>query len=258
VTEPKHITPENRSTLADLFANHRRQRLVINSVLEHPFGTAIADAENSPKVARLKLGGFTLFAGNPDHPVASRLIQDLDRALIIPESQVWHNAVIAVHGENLRKTQRFGFSLENLNIDHLRELQQHIPEGYRIQQADTQLAPQIINAVTYTSPEEFLEYGIGFCAIAGNQIVSAALAYTSTSTGIEIQIYTHSDHRQKGLATLTSATLIAHCLEHGIEPHWNAANPISAALAEKLGYVQNDVYQALILHRPEQPKKHPR
>ncbi|MGA1199119.1 MAG: GNAT family N-acetyltransferase, partial [Candidatus Latescibacterota bacterium] len=46
--------------------------------------------------------------------------------------------------------------------------------------------------------------------------------------------------------TCTSATLVAHCLQNNISPHWSAANAISAKLAQKLGYIQNDQYDAIV------------
>jgi predicted GNAT family acetyltransferase len=75
------------------------------------------------------------------------------------------------------------------------------------------------------------------------------VAYTNSKKGIEIQIFTHGPHRQKGLATCTSAALIAHCLDNNIDPHWSAANAVSAGLAQKLGYIQNDQYDAIV-YRP--------
>ena len=83
-----------------------------------------------------------------------------------------------------------------------------------------------------------------------DQIASAALAYTNSNNGIEVQIYTEDKHERKGLATATGATLIAHCLKNNIAPHWSAANQTSAHLAQKLGYTQNDAYVAIIYRKP--------
>lgn len=41
---------------------------------------------------------------------------------------------------------------------------------------------------------------------------------------------------RRGLATACAARLLLACLERGLYPSWDAANPASAALAEKLGY----------------------
>lgn len=50
-----------------------------------------------------------------------------------------------------------------------------------------------------------------------------------------------------GLATAVGATLIVHCLEHGIEPHWDTSNPVSENLAKKLGYIPDTNYEWLEL-----------
>lgn len=50
-----------------------------------------------------------------------------------------------------------------------------------------------------------------------------------------------------GLATAVGATLIVHCLEHGISPHWDTSNPVSENLAKKLGYIPDTNYEWLEL-----------
>ena len=242
----KTLAPGHRSILAPLFKNHIRQRVVIDSVLEQPWGRAIADSDTRPQIARLQLAGFTMFAGDPEHPLAPKIISDHPTALIIAETDAWKAIILRLLGERITPRKRFGFSLEHLDIAHVRALSRRVPEGYQIQQVDRHLAPHILSQVDYSTPETFLEHGIGFCAMQDDRIASAALSYTNSTHGIETQIYTHNNHQRKGLATVTGATLIAHCLKHNIDPHWSAANPISARLARNLGYVQNDAYDVLI------------
>ena len=43
-------------------------------------------------------------------------------------------------------------------------------------------------------------------------------------------------HRRRGLATACAAGLILACLDRGLFPSWDAANPESVGLAQKLGY----------------------
>ncbi len=52
-------------------------------------------------------------------------------------------------------------------------------------------------------------------------------------------------HRRQGLGLLLAAALIAWCLDRGLEPHWDAANPESRLLAEKLGYDTPTEYESL-------------
>ena len=132
---------------------------------------------------------------------------------------------------------------------YLRGLSRQIPGGYEVRYIDEAVAPNLSGETVYTSHEEFMKHCMGFFALSGKEPVGSALSYANPRRGIEIQIFTDQEHQRKGLATATGAALVVYCLERGIEPHWNAANSVSARLAEKLGYVQNDFYQPLALRR---------
>ncbi len=221
------ISPDHRDRLAGLFSSHKRYRVIIDAVLEQGYGTAIADSENGPEVGLVQLGAFTILGGRPDHPFTHDLIRDLSHTMIIPESGAWSDIVIKIHGTKLKKQRWVGFSFEKLNHEHLCGLKQHVPEGYRIQRIDLKLASRAM-------------------------VVCGARSYTHTRKSIEIAIMTVPDHQGKGLATATGASLAAHCLDTGIEPHWNAENPISVKLAEKLGYIPNDEFEVFNLF-PSEP-----
>ena len=59
-----------------------------------------------------------------------------------------------------------------------------------------------------------------------------------------MSLYVDEPYRRKGMATALSAHLLRWCLEHGADPHWDAANPESCALAIKLGYKSAGSYLA--------------
>ncbi len=56
--------------------------------------------------------------------------------------------------------------------------------------------------------------------------------------------------RRRGLAMTVAAALILYCLEHGLEPGWDAANEPSAALARQLGFHSTGKYEAYRLEEP--------
>ena len=66
----------------------------------------------------------------------------------------------------------------------------------------------------------------------------------------EIEIQTQLQFRRRGLARAVAAALIVYCLEHGIEPCWDAANEPSAALARQLGFHSTGKYEAYRLKQP--------
>ena len=74
--------------------------------------------------------------------------------------------------------------------------------------------------------------------------VAGASSYSSFDGGIEIEIDTKAEYRRRGLATACGAKLILECLDRGWYPSWDAQNPWSLALAEKLGYHFDREYTA--------------
>jgi RimJ/RimL family protein N-acetyltransferase len=250
------VSIQNRSSLAPLFQYHKRQRVVIDAILEQPYGQALADQVPSPQIARLHLGAFTLFAGNPNHPLAKQFITTSPSKVLIAETDDWKSRILNLLGKNCSTYLRTGFSFDKLNIDHIQQLAQNIPQSYHIHPLNQKLAQSEYTGTAYANAETLLQNGTGFFALQNDQIASVAVAYTNSNQGIEVQIYTYDNHKQKGLATCTSAALIAHCLERNIDPHWSAANTISAKLAQKLGYVQNDQYDAIVykpIHKEGSP-----
>ena len=99
----------------------------------------------------------------------------------------------------------------------------------------------------FESPEDFAERGIGYCLRDSDTMVGVAYSSLVCSKGIEISIFVLPQHRRKGLATALAGNLLRWCLKHDMDPHWDAANPESCRLAEKLGYVQTGEYEAYIL-----------
>ena len=251
----KHIQPENRGRLASLFVSHRPSFL-IDAVLEGHLGSAVADDEHTPRVAQLAYADIIVFGGDPSHPVALELVKELpvDKG-ILPVPEEWRELLFQVHGENLLSIERHSFSGQKLDLGHLRSLEKGIPEGYHIRRIDLDLA-RVIDADSslisedhvhnFDSPEDFVERGIGFCVLRGDRIVSGASSYAICDSGIEVQVNTHTDFRRKGLATAVSAALLVHCLENGVEAHWDAGNPISVGLAKKLGYIPTGTYEMLV------------
>ena len=79
--------------------------------------------------------------------------------------------------------------------------------------------------------------------------VSVCSSYTSFRDGIEIEVDTLEEERRKGLAAAVSASLILSCLDDGLYPSWDAANPASVHLAEKLGYEFSHEYHCYAISR---------
>lgn len=254
------IEPAKRAGLIPLFANHRPSFLM-DAVLEGHLGTALTDDPDDPHVAQLAYADVIIYGGDARHPLARELAQALPvHKGVLPAPGGWRDLLSQAHGECLVVIERFAFSCEKLGIEHLRSLVQ-APAGFCLKRIDLDLARQIAaesdlisedHVRNFNSPEDFCQRGVGFCVLHGDRIVSGASSYAICNRGIEVQVNTHPDFRQRGLATVVSAALIAHCLEHGLEAHWDAGNPTSARLAEKLGYTPAGAYDMLLRIEPEE------
>lgn len=252
-----NIESPDRPELAPLFVHHRHLRVVIDAILQGYCGAAVANAMSKAQVAQLTVGVFTFLGGDPAHPIAQTLVERLsgERIILCPEDG-WQDVILQAHGERIKTEQRLSFSSANLDLEHLRMLMSRIPEGFQIERIDISFAqriraevdPDLLLPEVFASPLDFVERGIGFCALAGEQMVCGATSAFICDDAIEIQINTNKAYRRMGLATAVGATLLAHCLEYGIDPHWDAGTPASERVAEKLGYVPDSAYEWMVLN----------
>ena len=249
------IAPDRRGGLAGLFANHQRVRMVVEAILEGRFGVALADSEEEPSLAQLRLMTmFHVFGGDAEHPLAREALGSLQKGIVLLASDDWRELLFEIHGGRIMAQPRTALSSATLDVERLRALARRVPPGFQVQRIDADMARRMsgeledqVTLHAFRSPEDFAERGIGFATLYGERIVCVATSFVVCSRGIEIQIVTHADFRRRGLATATSAALMAHCLEHDLEPEWDADNPESLKLAQKLGYSQPQPYQWLIV-----------
>jgi GNAT superfamily N-acetyltransferase len=253
----RHIAAPDRAGIAPLFGHHRHLRVLVDAVLQGYCGTATANAGDEAEVAQLAAGVFTFFGGDPAQPSARTLVERMSGERIIAGAEGdWRDVILRVHGERAGTERRLSFSPANLDLAHLRTLTAHLPDRFQIERVSADLAhricaevhPDLLLPEVFASPLDFFARGVGFCALADGRMVCGATSAFVCEGAIEIQINTIKAYRGLGLATAVGAALLVHCLEHGIEPHWDAGVPDSERVAEKLGYVPNSAYEWLVLH----------
>jgi len=247
---------DERSDLSGLFADHIWPRAIIDAVLEGSAGKIIRDGGTKPHVARLTVQLFHILGGDVDHPAAHGLVRSLPKSSFAIGPPRWRRLVEQVHETGIEHWNWTLFSNHLLEIDHLHQLIDGLAQGFTIRRLDIELVGRIWSDLeldhpphAFYSDEDLVQRGIGFCALHGDRVVSAALFFTICSRGLEIQINTHPDFQRRGLATVVCASLLVHCLERGIQAHWGAVNPQSAALAEKLGFSPVDHQEVLLLNQ---------
>ena len=76
----------------------------------------------------------------------------------------------------------------------------------------------------FLSSKDYVNRGLGFVAWHDGKIVAGASSCTVYQGGIEIEIVTHENYRQRGLASACGAALILACLQKDSHPSWDTAN----------------------------------
>jgi GNAT superfamily N-acetyltransferase len=251
------LDSDNRASLRRLFDRYPCLHGSVAAVIEGGMGRVFADAQEEPCVA-LAVLDFHFLAGDPLHPNALLLFQLLQPGdVVIAPTPAWQHLVAATYPSALAVYRREAFQAEQFDIDQLRRFCQALPSGFELRQVRleevTQFATDLDPALIYNfrSHEEFITRGVGLGILHQGTFVSGASSAAVGGGKWEIEIQTHRQFRRRGLARAVAAALILHCLEHGIEACWDAANEPSAALAPQLGFHSTGKYEAYRLKQPE-------
>lgn len=250
------VARAERAALGPLFRGHAHLRAVIESVIEGRLGTAAADRAESPRTARLVLGVYTFLAGDTQTDAANEFVarQAAPCEFIVAGDPSWESLIDGIHGRRIERRSMDGFSPDSLDSAHLQALGTCAPAGVRIVPMTAELARRLgpefePNRVSiFGTPQEFVERGLGVCALEAESIVAASTSYAVSSARVEVAIATHPDHRRRGLALSVGAAMLIRCLERGLEPHWTAGNPVSSKVAERLGFTLAGQIPVLYLH----------
>jgi hypothetical protein len=250
----------NREKLVKFFRGFQWNYLP-DAVLDGYMGCALADDEDSPSVAVLEYAkiGLYIVGGDAGHPAARQFLEQLPLPVgLIFASAGWAQLLQEVHAGKLLEMPRYAFTSERLDGEQLRKLAFLIPDGYHIKQMDLGLAQRIAgeksgftvdHLLNFTSPEDFIERGFGYCILHRDKIACIATTFAICKKGIEIQINTREKYQGKGLATVAAAQLILHSMQNNLDPNWDAENEISARLAKKLGYTPQGTYTMVVVFK---------
>ncbi len=249
----KAITETKQLDLAHYFPEYAGSCMAA-AIFEGHMGQVLANDAQRPDVLVLNMPKIKLniVGGDASHPAARAYLETLPNfSQLLFGAPGWKDLFTALHAGKLVVRKRYAFSSQHLAAEPLRALRAQLAPEFTMKQIDLPRAEQIAaqrEEITkeqlfgFKSAEDFMARGIGFCVLDGERMVCIAAAGAASSKGIEIQINTDSKYRGKGLASAAAAELILWCLEHGVEPHWDAATEISAGLAAKLGYTPLGAY----------------
>lgn len=230
---------------------------IILSCLQGHMGTAWVDDVHNPTVAQITVGIFVFYAGNCEAKEAEEMLNNLPEfTLAIVGTNEWKKRIESIHAGSIEKFQRYRFekNINQLDQDLMKAFISNLPSEYKLKKIDSEIAKDsFLHELSedfisqFDSIPDFLNRGLGFVLLHGEQIVCGATSFSIYDEGIEIEVATHPEYRRKGLATITASALILNCLEQGLYPSWDGANIESVQLAEKLGYRLHESYDTYFI-----------
>ncbi|MBE6721479.1 MAG: GNAT family N-acetyltransferase [Ruminococcaceae bacterium] len=253
----QRITGNNLKKLEPLFADW--EETMIWSTLQNCMGQAWADSAKSPQSAQILNADFCFFGGEPNEELVKNR-QGHDFIIMTPPDDHWAALIEAVYSEKCRKVTRYAIKKEKNVFDRkkLQSLTALPGREYSLQLIDEKAYQEVRKeswsrdfCSQFRDWGNFQQRGVGAVARCGKTIVAGASSYIVYKSGIEIEVDTKKEYRQKGLATACSARLILECLDRGLYPSWDAQNTMSVGLAEKLGYHFSHEYIAYEVYAQE-------
>lgn len=231
------------------------EETMIWSCLDGSMGEIITLDSDSPECAAAQLGDFCFLAGVPD----ARLLDRISATIITPRSREWEALIEKRFGNGAVRGTRYAIK-KNTAFDRARlEKLAGAPDGkYKIREFDGEIY-RIATAekwsrdfcANFKNEEDFIRRGMGAAVVMDGRLVAGASSYSVYSGGIEIEVDTLPEHRNRGLASACAAALILKCIDSGCYPSWDAHDLRSVHLAEKLGYAMAGPYTVYTLRREE-------
>lgn len=232
------------------------EETIIWTGLQGHWGSVWADDAENPRSARIVVGDFVFYAGEPNLEMVKSTEGFFRESILTPQNEGWAAMIEEVWGAVTTELPRVAIKKEPdiFDREQLEMYAANVPEGYEMRMMDRDLVEQALAEKwswhlcgQYAGVDDFLKRGIGVGITKDGKLAAGASSYSVYDTGIEIEIDTHEDHRGKGLATVCGAGLILACLDRGLYPSWDAADDRSVHLAGKFGYHVDHRYKSWFL-----------
>lgn len=243
----------NHKKLRSLYDNYPYLRGEVAGIIYGGMDEVFVTNPTEPEAA-LAVLDFRYLAGDPGSEATIELIQFLKPGIfVVVPSAEWHSLLVSHYSGELKTYPREAFQAGDFDIEHLKYFCEGLPQGFTLKRVEpnevaqfsTDLHPVLV--YNWASHTEFSLKGFGFGVVHQGRFVCGVSSCALGGGKVEFEVQTHQDYRQRGLATAGSAAMILYCLEHELEPCWDAANPLSAGLARKLGFQSTGKYDAYVL-----------
>lgn len=223
-------------------------------------GQVFADRRDAPRAAFVVNNfGFALLVGESDAEFDADLARLFETCatLLRPTYLLWYapperwqRRLDALGAERARRRGRLRLQLDGARAPYVNS-PVPCPEGFELKRLDAAMLPQTdrfglqIGSRFWSSPEDFLERGLGVCLV-GDKGEIACVCYAAAVAGgfAEVDVVTDERFRGRGLATVAAQEFVRECIARGLAPTWDCFdyNAGSLRLAERLGFVVESSY----------------
>ncbi|MBE5805068.1 MAG: GNAT family N-acetyltransferase [Clostridiales bacterium] len=241
--------PTHDQRIAALFDGMPGARSMVLAALAGQ-GRVLVDSPVRPRCAVAAAGDFLYCGGVPGVEAKHMLRQAMgthEDWLIYARGE-WLDVLKSIAPVEMETRIAYDYHAQPED-EHLRRFLQGLPEGASFQPIEGDWIERCHGEkwsrdfVSLFTREDYEARGLGVLLMVDGQAVAGASSYVSYPGGIEIQLQTRDDQQGRGYATLAAARLILMAHERGLIATWDAANPVSAHIAAKLGYREAGPYQ---------------
>jgi RimJ/RimL family protein N-acetyltransferase len=206
-------------------------------------GEARVDEVQNPTQCVLRTeAALTYFSPQTEQSTLERSIEDFLN--IGPVWLVWpqNTSLTPPTIGSVEVLPRYEFYDYDPESDDLREMRKKLPPELRIKKIDGRL----LELCEWKSEMEFycggvdgfLKYGLGYCLLSGEQIITEAYVSAFGRNRADIGAITRKPYRGRGYAPITCAYLIEACEKRGYQAYWSCERDhhASVQVARKLGF----------------------
>lgn len=242
------IRKELYSAFIELAAANKCNTVYPMSVAEEvQEGDIYADSTDRPTYALFwHVSGFAYLTGKPEKEELEAIYALMKNAdgknprRFVLELKDEETASFFRQKADVEMHKRYRFRLKKTEAEG--SLDSSIPAGYELKEVDGKLLKQIsgriVPSLFWSSEEEFLEKGKGYCLVKDGEVAAVAFSAAVSSKQVDIGIETKEAHRRKGLAAVAAQQMVSYVRSIGKEPVWDCdqTNTGSKATAEKVGF----------------------
>lgn len=229
---------------------------VFKAYVENGFGDIWYEKCNNINSFKLLSGSFAYLFGEPSLNLLKHWPIDLKtkKITLVPLTEQWEMFILSLDTKNIQFKHRYRTVLRQLNTDTIKKAKFFLPFKIDLKKIDSDIFEKLNNAkwsqdlfLLYPNYEKFKQFGNGFIAVKNDEIVCCAATYFTYSKTIEVAVATNENFRNLGLATICAGELILENNSNGIYSNWDATSLNSLHVANKLGYVLTEQYDAFYL-----------